>query len=281
MSLFSRRATVAYDRSNMSILSVERLSDAVPVKVNESDAQMYTKVIMAPIDKMLNWTANPDAYAYSAARANFLYGLSFLLRLYTSDFSTYHDGGAYLLRSFIAVPFQFATAMRQYGNISQMPPENSVTATLSQSQYRAIIDVWTVWAFALLAFLSVSYCVVLLVWMGVSNMYSPELSAFPEIDMASKCSAPSGSNVRLLSDMDPHLEMADQTLKDLGQLTRDHGMGAGDSMLIVKAIRGRHIYCGLIPASVHDQEQIVLVTEEAGQLKYLNKTRRERVRSGY
>jgi hypothetical protein len=47
----------------MSILGVEQLSDAVPVKVNESDARMYTELIMTPINKTLDWMAQPETYA--------------------------------------------------------------------------------------------------------------------------------------------------------------------------------------------------------------------------
>ncbi|KAK3384855.1 hypothetical protein B0H63DRAFT_471765 [Podospora didyma] len=270
VSMFSRMATVAYDRSNISILSVERMSDPEPVKINGSDSSLYMNIILSPIDKLLNWTAQNETYAYSAARFDFTYGIAFLLRLYTSDYSAYQDGGVYLLRSFIAVPFQFATAMRQYGHLNLMPPENAVTATLSQSSYRALIEGWNVWLFGWLAFSVLIYCVALLIWMGVSGPYTPNISAFPEIDITSKSSLHADPT----NDMDPHIEMADRTLKDLGRLTRSHGMGSGQSVRIVKSIRGRRIYCGSLPRSCEGEELVVLLTEEAGRLKCLNKETR-------
>jgi len=269
VSLFSRLATVAYDRGNLSIISVERLSEPAPVKVNKTEALLYMNVAMAPIDPVLNYASDNATYAYSAARAAFSMGLSFLLRMYTSDYSTYQDGGVYLLRSFIAVPLQFATAMRQYGTVNLMPPENRVTATLSRSQYRAIIDDWTVWVFAWLAFPAILYCIGFLVWMACSKTCSPNISAFPEIDMASKSSA------YLRSDVDPTFRVAGQTPEDLGRLTRRHGLGDGESTRIARATRGKRVYCGSLPdARGEEGEHVVLLTEEAETLDVLNRTKK-------
>lgn len=272
MSLFSRRATVAYDRNNISIVSVERLSDAIAVKLNKTDALLYMNVIMAPIDPVLDFAADRSTYTYSAARANLMIGISFILRLYTSDYSAYRDGGVSLLRSFVAIPFQFATAMRQYGTDNLMPPENRVTVTLSQSQYRAIIDSWTVWAFSWLAFPAIVYCVVFLGWIGISKTSGPNISAFPEIDIASKSSTYLGADVSRLADLDPHLEVAEQTLEDLEQLTQRHEMGGGKSMRIVRGIKGRRLYCRLLPGLSDTEGQIChLLVDEGKRLKILNR----------
>ncbi|KAK3376885.1 hypothetical protein B0T24DRAFT_665745 [Lasiosphaeria ovina] len=277
VSLFSRQATVAYDRNNMSILSVERVSDAQPTKIDGAVAALYMNVILQPITPTLNWTADNSTYSYSAARFGFTYGISFLLRLYTSDYSTYRDGGVYLLRSLVAVPFQFATAMRQYGHVNLMPAANSVTATLSQSAYRALIDGWTVWVFAWLAFPTVAYCVALLAWMSVAGPYSPNISVFPELDITSKSSSSLHTQPgrgSFASDMDPHLEMAEHTLEDLGRLTRSRGMGGGSSARIVQSIRGRRVWCGSLPGASGNEQYIVLLTEEAGRLRCLNRETR-------
>ncbi|KAM7217471.1 hypothetical protein V8F06_007102 [Rhypophila decipiens] len=271
VSAFSRRATVAYDRANISILSVESVSEPVQVKFDSSYLSLYINLVLNPIDPVLNWTNDNKTYSYSAERFAFTYGLSFLLRLYTSNYATFHDGGVYLLRSFIAVPFQFATSMRQYkdGGINPMPAENTVTATLSRSSYRAIIDVWTVWAFSWLSFIIIFYFVGFLLWMALCGPHTPNLSAFPEIDITSKSSLHTGLSIE--SDMDPHLEMAEQTLEDLGRLTRSKGMGDGKSFEIAKRIHGRRVYCGSLPGERAGDELIVLLTEEAGRLRCLSK----------
>lgn len=269
VSAFSRRATVAYDRANISIISVERVSEPIQVKVDSTYSSLYMNLVLNPIDPVLNWTQDNRTYSYSANRFAFTYGVGFLLRLYTSNYSTFQDGGVYLLRSFVAVPFQFATSMRQYGGFNRMPPENTVTATLSRSSYRAIIDSWTVWAFSWLSFVLIFYCVGFLLWMALRGPHTPNLSAFPEIDITSKSSLHTG--LRIGSDLDPHLEMAEQTLEDLGNLTRSKGMGDGRSFQIAKRIRGRRVYCGSLPGQQAGDELIVLLTEEAGRLRCLSK----------
>jgi len=265
---------VAYDRANISIMSVESVSDPIQVKIDGTYASLYTQLVLSPIAQTLNWTQSPDLYAYTANKFAFTYGLSFLLRLYTSDFSTYHDGGVYLLRSFIAVPFQFATSMRQFDSeANMMPPENDVTATLARSAYRAVIDVWTVWTFAWLSFVLISCCVGVLIWMGFWGPHTPNLSAFPEIDITSKSSLNMSPDV-YSSDIDPHLEMAERTLEDLGNLTRSRGMGDGQSLQIVKRIRGKRVYCGSLSGPRDGEELIVLLTEEAGRVRCLSKENR-------
>ncbi|KAK3313249.1 hypothetical protein B0H66DRAFT_538318 [Apodospora peruviana] len=261
VSAFRRRATVAYDRANISILSVESVSDLMPGKVKGSDYWLYANLVMAPIDKTMNWTESNDKYSYSAVRFAFQYGLGFLLRFYMSEYSTFKDGGVYLLRSFVSVPFQFATSMRQFGNMNRMPLENS----------RAIIDVWTVWTFAWLAFPLIFYCAGFLFWMGLWGPHTPNLSVFPEINITSKSSVHMEPDFNYSSDMDPHLEMTERTLEDLGRLTRSRGMGDGQFLQTVKNIRGRRVHCGSLPGRREGDELIVLLTEEARRLRCLNK----------
>ncbi|KAK0625453.1 hypothetical protein B0T17DRAFT_273698 [Bombardia bombarda] len=274
VSLFSRLATVAYDRSNISILSVEQLSDPLSVKIDAAVASLYINLVLAPIDKKLDWDDRNATYKYSAARFDFTFGLSYILRLYTSEYSTYQDGGIYLLRSFIAVPLQFTTAMRQFGHGNMMPPENTVKATLSQSSYRAIVAGSVIWTFSCFAFPLLLYCAASLIWMGFWGPQSPNISLFPEIDITSKSSVhrEPGHDHTFGMDIDPHLEMAGQTLDDLGRLTRTHGMVSGSSMRIVRSIRGKRIYCGSLPGpNGAGSDLIVLLTEEAGRLRCLNR----------
>jgi len=134
-------------------------------------------------------------------------------------------------------------------------------------------DGWTVWVFAWLAFPTVLYCVSFLAWMGWSKTCSPNLSAFPEIDMVSKSSA----HVRSVDDdVDQSLEVAaDHRPEDLGQLTRRHDLGDGESMRIVRTIKTSRVYCGSLPdARAEESEQIVLLTEESETLKALQRRKK-------
>jgi hypothetical protein len=101
----------------MFILRVLSLSPPAPTKVNLSDAHLYTTLTLSRITPLLNYTASPEADAYSAARANVLHGPTFLLRLYAADFATFHAGGTVLFRNFVTLPFLFATLLRQQVDI--------------------------------------------------------------------------------------------------------------------------------------------------------------------
>ena len=189
-----------------------------------------------------------------------------ILRLYRATYSSYIDGGVYLLRSLIAVPFQFSTAIREFGNPNQMPDDNKVTAALSVSAYRALIEPWTVWTFAFLSLFLTLWSIALLLWMSLVGPYSPNMSFFPEIDITSKSTAHPTDN----GTAHPDLEIADKTLQDLAKLTRYYGLGNGASRTVLEAVRGKRVYCGSLPGSSQTEDHIVLVTEE-GRLKILTK----------
>jgi len=274
VSMFSRLATVAYDRQNTSILSVESISDPVPVAVNGAAFALYTAIIMAPVNQTLNRTEDAKGYEYAATTFTFGFGIGYILRLYVSRYATYLDGGVSLLRSFVAVPFQFSTAMRQFGDTDAMPAANHVTADLSRASYRAVISPWTVYTFACLSLASSLWCVLGLAWIALRGPHSPTLSFFPEINITSKSSGGGrhggeGSTEALTSELDPHLEVAEETLEDLGGLTRSHGLGNGDSESVIRSIRGRRVYCGSLPGQRAGERMIMLVTE-GGRLKLLN-----------
>jgi len=271
VSMFSRRATVAYDSQNVSIVSVESITEPVQIPTDGDDFALYCAVIMSSITDNTSYSADPKTYGFSSSVFAFGYGIGFILRLYLNDQPTFLDGGRSLLRSFVAVPFQFSTIMRQYGGKDQMPPENHVTASLAHSSYRAFIDPWMVWVFASLAFVLIAWCVVALAWITFLGPYSPNLSFFPEINIASKSSLQQAPDAR--GDADPHLETADDTLEDLGRLTRGFGLGNGMSTDVIESLRGKRVFCGSI-AGTNEGERIIVLVTEGGRLKLLNEHER-------
>jgi len=271
VSMFSRRATVAYDRQNVSIVSVEAITEPVQIAAESEAFALYCAVIMSSITNNISYSGDPKAYGFSSSVFAFGYGISFILRLYLNDQPVFLDGGRSLLRSFVAVPFQFSTIMRQYGGKDQMPPENHVTASLAHSSYRAFIDPWMVWVFASLAFVLTAWCVVALVWITFLGPCSPNLSFFPEINIASKSSVQQAPDGR--GDADPNLETADDTLEDLGRLTRGFGLGTGMSSDVISSLKGKRVFCGSMAGASEGDRIIVLVTE-GGRLKLLNEYER-------
>jgi hypothetical protein len=272
VTMYSRLATVAYDSQNISILSVETITPPAAVPVPAAAFAIWCNIVLAPVPSVLNLTGNETEFENGATSYNVEYSLSFLLRLYQSDYSSYQDGGLSLLRSFLAVPFQFSTALQQQTRGSySLPPANHVSANLSKSSYRAIVDPWTVLVFALLAASLTTWGVAWLVWLSFYAPHSPNTSFFPEVDITSK----SGAHIVRARDAAataaalPALAVADDTLEDLGKLTRMHGLGNGMSREVVRAIRGKRVYCGSCPGPEDGENVIVLVTER-GQVKLLN-----------
>ncbi len=264
--MFRRKATVAYDSQNISILSIDSISPPEPTPVDISDFRLYCDIVLAPVPKTLNISA-PQNYEDSCTRFNVEFGLSFLLRLYISDYLTYTDGGLSLLRSFIAVPFQFSTALQQAGDINTFPLDNHVTASLSKASYRAMVEPWTVWVFGFLSMLVTSWGIGCLIWISFFGPNSPNTSFFPEIDITSKSSIP---NVRKSSaSVDQKFEVTDEGFEGLGKLFRAHGLGNGMSQGVIQAIRGKRVFCGSCPG-LNDGEKIIMLVTEKGQVKLLN-----------
>jgi hypothetical protein len=254
--MYNRLATVAYDSQNISILSIESITPPEPYRVPIEVFQLYCDIVLAPVPAVMNMTANSTAFEDEGTNFNLEFGFGFLLRLYENDFSTYSDGGLSLLRSFLAVPFQFSTSLQQLNGIKNLPHANHVTASLSKSSYRALIERWTVLVFGFVALLLISWSVGWLLWISFWGPDSPNTSFFPEIDITAK------------TNMQRKFERADETLDDLGRLARGLGLGNGISKDVVRAIDGRRVYCGSCRGERYGENNIVLVTER-GQVKAL------------
>lgn len=272
MAMFSRKATVAYDSQNISILSIESITAPVPYAVPISDVKLYCDIVLASVPTTLNISANESSYENSCTEFNVGFGLCLVLRIYETTYTTYLDGGLSLLRSFLAAPFQFSTSIQAIGDIRRFPQENHVTASLSKNSYRAIIQPWTVWVFGILAALVTSWGVGCLTWVSFYGPSSPNTSFFPEIDITSKSSI-YAIRRKSHTDHDREFEMAGETLEDLAKLTRINGLANGMSRSVVEAIRGKRVFCGSCPMSQNGEKIIVLVTEH-GQVKLLNQHER-------
>lgn len=259
---------MAYDSQNISILSIESITAPIPTAVDILDFKLYCDLVLAPVPATLNISANKSSYETACTGYGVGFGLSFLLRLYATNYTTYSDGGLSLLRGFFAVPFQFSTTIQMVTEISNFPKENHVTASLSKISYRAIIQPWTVYVFGILAALVTSWGIGCLIWVSFYGPNSPNTSFFPEIDITSKSCMHTICR-KSYSDSDQKLEMADETLEDLRKLTRINGLGNGMSRSVVKAICGKRVFCGSCPGSENGERVIVLVTEH-GQVKLLN-----------
>lgn len=267
--MYSRQATVAYDSQNVSILSILSITEPNPYPVPMADFKLWCDIVLAPVPTVLNMTANETTFDNGGTNFDVEYGLSYFLRLFETDYGTYLDGGLSLLRGFLAVPFQFSTALQQMGDINLLPKENHVTASLSKSSYRAMVELWTVCVFGFLAFLLTSWGVGCLVWISFYGPDSPNASFFPEIDITSKSSIHMIRQPYYSNYGHQAIEIPDNTLEDLGKLTRSYGLGNGKSSAVIQAIRGKRVFCGSRPGPQGEENIIVLVMER-GQVRILN-----------
>jgi hypothetical protein len=267
--MYSRQATVAYDSQNISVLGVLSITEPTSYPVPVAVFQLWCDIVLAPVPTVLNMTANETTFDDGGTNLDVEYSLSYLLRLFNSDYGSYLDGGLSLLRGFLAVPFQFSTALQQMGDINHFPEENHVTASLSKSSYRAIVEVWTVCVFVFLAFLLTSWGIICLTWISFYGPNSPNTSFFPEIDITSKSSVNTIRQPYYSNYGQQMIEIADETLADLGKFNRSYGLGNGKSTAVIRAIRGKRVFCGSCPGS-RDGENIIVLVMESGQVKILN-----------
>lgn len=252
VSMYSRKATVAYNTQNISILNVESISQPIPYPVPVSVFEQYCDLVLGSVATTLNMSANATEYENAATSFDVEYSISFLLRLYESYYTTLQSGGLSLLQSFVAVPFQFSTALQQMGEASATPRDNHVTASLSKSSYRAIIDLWTVCIFGVLASFLTAWGLGCLCWLTFYAPSSPNRSLFPEIDITSKAS----------------MQFVGQSTDDLARMTRSYGLGNGMSKSVIKAIKGKRVYCGACTGMLG--EKVILLVMEQERVRILS-----------
>jgi hypothetical protein len=197
---YKRYATVAYDRRNMSILTIENLSAPHATSIPADKIRLYFDIVMKDPPHPMNLTSKNAAPVCTSYTVQ--YGLGWLLRMYQDDFRDYEDGALRIIRGFLAIPLQFSTEIWQQASLSTLPQDLKVTAQLSRVSYRAIIQPWTVYAFA-------GMVAVVMVWGGgclvwcMRGPWVPNSSYFPEVDITSKGTSPTagigGSEVASLT----------------------------------------------------------------------------------
>ncbi len=249
-------ATVAYDGKNNSILTIEKLGPYKALEIEPTDFELYHSLALPRVTEIVNMSAPGAEVAASGYTAQWAIG--WLLKTYKEQFNTYRDGGLDLLKGFLAVSFQFNTLMWSFLSFSTLPENMKTTATLQQVNYRAMAQPWTVWAFGVLSIVLLSWSIGCLTWVCFYGPNSPNASMFPEIDITSKSSC---HNLPKSLFGDHKVAAAEDTLEDLGRLTRVTGLGNGMSKAVVNAIRGKRIYCGACHGVQEGEKMVVIVTE--------------------
>lgn len=230
MSAFRQRATTAYERQNLSIISFETVSPPQPITFDPDDFKAIWAKLFNP---------GPNAISDDAVMvSSFMYELGWYLRLYEDQFRDDWQDPLNLLQNFLTIPIQFSTTALQFSNatlqaispgsgIFSMPPELEATASAAQITPRFTGQLWAVCTF-------IAICSALVLWAGCilwwilfnKTRLLTDPSAFPEWDIVSK------------SGRDTERGSAHSTLPDLAQ---SKGLTNAGSRAIPKVMRGKRV----------------------------------------
>ncbi|KAH0559350.1 hypothetical protein GP486_004138 [Trichoglossum hirsutum] len=248
LSLFKRYATVAYDRNNFSILSVESISDPSLVPLVVQDYRNIYERVFAPVPKDLNTLAlgfNDSATTYTMQA-----GIGWTLRLYQDYFHRSSVGPIRLLQGLLTVPIQFSTTAWQIADIDSLPQDLHTVASMTKTTYRVTGVPWTVFVFGGLALFLLLLAISGLAWINLTSVQTPNTSLFPEVDICSKCGNPafrSGTT---------------EGVRDLTQFLQNKCLGNAESKSVKLCLGDERIYCG----ALHGCIVVTTKPEELGEL---------------
>jgi hypothetical protein len=158
MSLYQRNATVAYAKSNFSILSIESMTDPIPA-ANEHLVADYEKVfrlMYPPVKDILSDvegvfadlnSIGPDL-AYWASVYCVQSEVASAQWLYNSGIPTTITSEQDILEGFLAIPVQFGTLLWHFFATESLPGSLYTTASSARASYRVRSELWTVLVFA-------------------------------------------------------------------------------------------------------------------------------------
>lgn len=191
LSLFQRNATVAYDKSNFSILSIEKIDKptaAIHPNIT-SDFQRMFSVMYPSVSNIIKDIAgaivHPDTVypelAYWASVYCVQSEVSSANWLYQNKFPTWVTGERDILAGFLAIPVQFGTLLWQWVDLDHMPAVLRTDATAATATYRARVKPWTVDFFAVIVFGIILWAIACLVFVHLrsarTSQHSPVLEA--------------------------------------------------------------------------------------------------------
>lgn len=177
--LFQRNATVAYDRSNFSILSIEKISDTSNATFDNlvDDFHKMFQIIYPAFQIVLSdfkgivddfnsiW---PDL-TYWASVYCVQSELASAQWLFENDFPTWVTGSGDILKGLLTLPIQFGTLLWQHVDIASLPPSLKTNASTARVAYRPRSPLWTVALFAALTLALVVWAIICLLYVHFSS----------------------------------------------------------------------------------------------------------------
>ena len=184
----SRAANTIYSRSNGTLLTIENLSEAIPLTISPADIFLVLNTMFG------NESLTPAQVA--AQGYTIIDDFVSWVWSYVNQYVMYGSlGGAEdFFRSLITIPLIWAQANgMNYSNSSTtkidsplpgLPSNLYTTAILAEGESRVVIARWTVIVFTVLSSLIFLWCILLLVW--AMRTQGPRMSPWPLIDFGSR-----------------------------------------------------------------------------------------------
>ena len=233
LNVFKRYSTVAYDRRNLSILSIESISRPEPVGINSTD-----------LHRAFSFTLTPGSNATSddtELTNALLFQIGWVLRLSQDDFPDDRDSPLNFLRGFLTIPIQFSTTAWQFVNATYyalepqsdryaLPPDLDTTASAARVTYRTISTrPWLVFVFMGVVISLLLWSFILFAYEFLQKTIVPNTSSFSEIDVSSKAAYPP-------SDVD-----TSRPVGDYNSVLREAGLANAESTKIIDALKRKVI----------------------------------------
>ena len=216
-------ATTEYDLNDWSIQSVELT--APPTPYNYSAADLFT---------VLEVAFNSRASENVTSTAGILSYISSLIAYDSAMFQPWYQeledsgigerglGDLVFLQNIMALPLCCVNTYHIHAHDKYVPPidGSNVTSYFAKDIYRVVISKYSLYTFSTLA-------VIALLWSGIALLFcwnfggvSPNVSQYPEVDFASKCSAcpsesqESGTGVLLKKLRNANSEFIEDQIKE-------------------------------------------------------------------
>jgi hypothetical protein len=229
LDIFKRYATVAYDRQNSSIVSLETISPPETASINSSD-------LLAIIGKTLSPAGINATTDDTSMTEALIFQLGYVLRIQQDRYPDDNHTTVNLLRGVLTIPLQWSFSALVNLNISAteadpnstryaLPNDTKVLAFTADHTYRAMAKYpLTVYLFLGTAAVLI-LCSNLLFWyLYLHATVVPNTSFYPEIDVISKSAYP---------------RVGERDLGDYNSVLRDAGLGNAHSMDIAKGIKDK------------------------------------------
>jgi hypothetical protein len=256
LDVFKRYATVAYDRQNESILTIEMISDPETEIIDPND---FRSVITKSLSPDLNGSNNDITMSESL-----VIQLGFVLRLNQDTYPDDNHTVLNLLRGVLTVPIQWSFEALIGLNISAtqsdpnstryaMPDDVMVRAFSASSTYRAMAKYPpTVYFFAGVVGLLLLCGNALFWYLYLQATVVPNTSFFPEIDIVSKSAFP---------------KFVEGGVGDYNSVLREAGLTNAQSTAIVKEVKDKVLRVVEVDGLNGEKNIVIVVTGQRGGIQ--------------